>query len=56
MEYVRKVSAQGIRVIEIPRLEKRNEVLRHVYFVDFPNSVTEGGFKRYYGFDEIKVK
>lgn len=56
MEYVRQVSAQGIRVIEIPRLEKRNEVLRHVYFVDFPNGVTEGGFKRYYGFDEIKVK
>jgi len=56
MEYVEQMYTAGAATIELAPIRRRNEILRHVYFVDFPNSVTSGGFKRYFGFDEIKMK
>lgn len=56
MEYVEQMYKSGASTIELAPIRRRNEILRHVYFVDFPNSVTSGGFKRYFGFDEIKMK
>jgi len=56
MEYVEQMYKAGAVTIELKPIGRRNEILRHVYFVDFPNSVTSGGFKRYFGFDEIKMK
>lgn len=53
MAYVQQMYAQKTKVIELTPLTKRNEVLRHVYFVDFPNGVTEYGFKRYFALDKI---
>lgn len=47
--------AQGVVSLVMEPLSLENEILRHVYFVDLNNSVSQYGFCRYYQIKELKV-
>ena len=42
-------------ILTFPPIETKNRALRHLFYVDFDNGVTRGGFCRYYGIQEIEV-
>ncbi|MDT8903966.1 DUF6056 family protein [Anaeroselena agilis] len=56
MAYVERMVAQGATHLELEPLPVRNMVLRHVYFVELNNHVSKGGFIRYYGLKDVKVR
>lgn len=52
---VEALSAQGVEKVELEPVSLKNEILRHVYFVELNNSVSKYGFCRYYKFKELHV-
>ena len=55
MAQVEAWSAQGMEKVELEPVSLKNELLRHVYFVELNNSVSKYGFCRYYKFKELHV-
>lgn len=46
---------EGASSLELEPVSLKNEVLRHVYFVDFDNHVSKYGFCRYYKIKDLKL-
>ena len=53
---VQDTAAKGDPVAYMEPIPLKNRALRHVFFVDFDNTVTKKGLCRYYGIDDIKVE
>ena len=56
LAYVEKMVNQGATYLELEPITVKNQVLRHVYFVELNNGVSKFGFCRYYGLINVKVK
>ena len=53
---VQEAAAKGEPIAYMEPIAMKNRALRHVFFVDFDNSVTKEGLCKYYGIEDIKVK
>ncbi|ORU00186.1 hypothetical protein D081_1280 [Anaerovibrio sp. JC8] len=55
IEIVEETVTKGEPIAYMEPIKMTNRALRHVFFVDFDNSVTKGGLCKYYGLEDIKV-
>ncbi|WP_019551958.1 DUF3329 domain-containing protein [Propionispira raffinosivorans] len=55
MALVEKQVAQGSSSLVMEPVSLKNEILRHVYFVDLNNAISKYGFCRYYHVNDVKV-
>ncbi len=53
---VQRAAAEKIYFLTFEPIEMKNRALRHVFFVDFDNSVTTEGLCKFYGIENIRVK
>lgn len=53
---VQKAAAENKSEVTFTPIEIKNRALRHVFYVDFDNSVTTGGLCKFYGIEKISVK
>ena len=52
---VKEAAANYKPVVRFEPIALKNRALRHVFFVDFDNSVTTGGLCKFYGINKIEV-
>ena len=55
IQLVKEAADRGDSIVYMEPIRMTNRALRHVFFVDFDNSVTKYGLCKYYGIEDIKV-
>ncbi len=55
IRYLQQMVSQGHKQIEIRALPELNRALRHIYYVDWDNSVSKYGLCRYYNLQDITL-
>ncbi|MBO4401534.1 MAG: hypothetical protein J5809_06780 [Selenomonadaceae bacterium] len=53
---VQRAAAENMDEVSFKPIEIKNRALRHVFYVDFDNSVTTGGLCKFYGIKKISVE
>ena len=56
MAYIRDARAQGYTAVELEALPFTQRMLRHIFYVELDNGVSQYGLKRYYGLDELTIR
>ena len=56
MAYIRDARAQGYTAVELEPLPFTQRMLRHIFYVELDNGVSQYGLKRYYGLDELTIR
>lgn len=55
MDIIENASANHEKYVSVPPLLFKDRALRHVYFEDYYNGVSQDGLKIYYDFDKLEV-
>ena len=53
---IERAAAENVDSVKFAPIEIKNRALRHVFYVDFDNSVTTGGLCKFYGIKKISVE
>ncbi|WP_459540240.1 DUF3329 domain-containing protein [Negativicoccus succinicivorans] len=56
MAYIRDARAQGYTSVELEALPFTQRMLRHIFYVELDNGVSQYGLKRYYGLDALTIR
>ena len=56
MAYIRDARAQGYTSVELEALPFTQRMLRHIFYVELDNGVSQYGLKRYYGLEELTIR